>query len=239
MSQNVGQQDRTLARVRALAQPLAAALGVDLADILWTTESGKRTLRVTIERVSVAPNGADAEHGWGVSLEDCADLSRDLSQALDAEDAVPGAFNLEVSSPGLDRPLHAFSDYRRFVGQLAKAKLTRPAPDGQRVLRGTIESADVVAGEERVTIDVDGKPITVPFADVVDGHLVFELSGAPRPGKSRPGKSVAAGKKAAPKPGLKPAGAAKQLSKGGGAATAAATTEERSLGRKANVRSES
>jgi ribosome maturation factor RimP len=239
MSQNVGQEDRTLARVRALAQPIAAALGVDLADILWTTEAGKRTLRVTIERVSVAPSGADADHGWGVTLEDCADLSRDLSRVLDEEDAVPGAFNLEVSSPGLDRPLYSFADYRRFVGQLAKAKLSRPAPDGQRALRGAIESVSDAGGDARVTMEVDGKSITVPFADIVEGHLVFELSGAPRPGKSRPGKPSAAAKKAATKPGLKPAGAAKKLLKGGGAAAAGATIEERSLGRKANVRSES
>lgn len=228
--------DRNLARVRALALPLAAAMGVDLVAVEWTAEGGRRTLRVTIERKSVAPTGAHLEHGWGVTLDDCADLSRQLSQAIDAEDAVPGAYDLEVSSPGLDRPLYTAEDYRRFVGQLAKAKLAKPAPDGQRLLRGHILSVEGSAGAERVTIDVDGKAITVPFADVVGGHLVFELSHGDKPGH-KPGKKGGKQKGAGAKRG--PAPVKGERSNGGGARPKGTTTLGRSSGTKANVRSES
>jgi len=184
-------RDRSLARVHALAVPLAAALGVDLVEIAWATDNGRRTLRVTIERAALAKAGADASVGWGVSLEDCAELSRDLSHALDLEDAITTAYHLEVSSPGLDRPLRGADDFRRFQGQLAKAKLAKPAADGQRLLRGSIVALDGDVGREQVTLEVDGKSVTVPVGDIVDAHLVFEMSPTARPGKkgSAPKKS--------------------------------------------------
>ncbi|HTJ80958.1 MAG TPA: ribosome maturation factor RimP [Polyangiaceae bacterium] len=245
-------RDRTLTRVYALAMPLAAALGVDLVDILWATEGGRRTLRVTIERAALAKAGADASVGWGVSLEDCAELSRDLSHALDLEDAVPGAYNLEVSSPGLDRPLRTVADFRRFQGQLSKAKLARPAPDGQRVLRGPIASVEGDAGSERVTVEVDGKPITVPFVDIVDAHLVFELAPPQRPGKKG---APASKKKSAADPRSRASAAdvrSAKPSKGGAGPTGGASEGRSSVGDssptdiadrpkvgRANVRSES
>lgn len=172
--------DPVLERVRALVAPLCVGHRVDLVDVAWFG----RTLRVTIERKSTTgkedPNGTS---GWGVSLDDCADVSRDISQALDDNDVVPGSFSLEVSSPGLERELYDDADFRRFVGFLAKVKLSRPAQDGQKLLRGTIEA---VSGEGpassaegiELTMRVDNKTIVVPFETVTAAHLVYELPAA-------------------------------------------------------------
>jgi ribosome maturation factor RimP len=113
----------------------------------------------------------------GVSLEDCADVSHDISTALDEVDVVTHAYSLEVSSPGLDRKLHSLADFRRFRGKSARVKLARPAPDGQRLLRGEL----LEAPESKVAVLVDGKRIEAPLDDVVEARLVFEL--APRPKK--------------------------------------------------------
>ena len=87
-------------------------------------------LRVRIDRPGPAATAEDS-----VSVEDCAHVSRDLSAILDVEDVVPTAYTLEVSSPGLDRPLRRADDYRRFAGRLAKIVM-REAVDGQGFFRG-------------------------------------------------------------------------------------------------------
>jgi ribosome maturation factor RimP len=162
-----------LASVRALVAPLCVAHGVELVDVAW----GGRILRVTIERRNASgkedPQGTS---GWGVTLDDCAELSRDISRALDTdEDIIPGAYSLEVSSPGLERDLRTADDFRRFAGFLAKVKLDRPAPDGQRALRGRIEALDGAGATATLRMRVDAKDISVPFETVTTAHLVYEL----------------------------------------------------------------
>lgn len=185
--------DRALAAVRALAAPLCAAHAVDLVDIAWATEHGGRTLRVTIERRG--RGDGTGESGWGVSLEDCAELSRDLSQALDHDDVVPGSYHLEVSSPGLERELSSIEDLIRFQGRLARVKLAKPAPDGQRVLRGTLVSVTGEGDGAELTMRVDAKDITVPVRDVVVANLVFEMQRSPRPNESRKRRPTVGGVK--------------------------------------------
>lgn len=163
-----------LARVRAVIAPVLSAHGVVLVDLEWTTERTGWTLRITLER-----EGARDKFG-GVTLEDCADVSRDVSSVLDVEDVIAARYNLEVSSPGLDRPLRSREEFRRFEGEVAKVKLTEPAPDGQRLLRGTIEASD----DATIAIAVDGKRIETPYANVAAANLVFEL--APQPKKGKP-----------------------------------------------------
>lgn len=194
-SQEESPATRALSAVHALAEPIARAHAVDLVDVAWVTEHGARTLRVTIERRR-ATDADIVTHGWGVTLEDCAELSRDLSAALDRDDVVPGAFSLEVSSPGLERELTSVEDLKRFAGQLAKVKLGTPAPDGQRLLRGEIVSVKG-EGAPQLTMRVDGKPITVPVADVVRANLVFEMtpSAKPKPGAARAKEAPAAKRK--------------------------------------------
>ncbi|WP_437323812.1 ribosome maturation factor RimP [Sorangium sp. So ce381] len=173
-----------LGRVRDAVAPVLASHGVTLVDLEWTTERERAgwTLRLTIER----EDAVDA--GGGVTLEDCADVSRDVSSVLDVEDLIPNHYNLEVSSPGLDRRLRTAAEFARFLGRTAKVKLSRPAPDGQRLLRGEL----LEAPEGQVAVLVDGKRIAVPFADVVEARLVFELPSQPKAKKGqRQGKEPA------------------------------------------------
>src|ERR671931_1067960 len=114
-----------LGQVRTLAGRVAAGFGLDLFDVQFRREGSGMVLRVQIDRPGPA---ATAEES--VSVDDCAHVSRDLSAILDVEDVVPTAYTLEVSSPGLDRPLRAAADYTRFAGRRAKLVM-REAVDGQ------------------------------------------------------------------------------------------------------------
>ena len=163
-----------LARIREAIAPVLSAHGISLVDLAWLTEQGGWVLRVTIEREG------SIERGGGVTLDDCADVSREVSALLDADDPIAPHYNLEVSSPGVDRPLRTEAELARFVGQTAKVKLSRPAPDGQRLLRGAL--AEAPAG--RVAVIVDGKRVEVAFADVAQANLVFELAAQPKKGKA-------------------------------------------------------
>lgn len=166
-----------LARIRGVLAPVLVAHGVALVDLEWLTERGGWTLRVTIEREG------NLDVGGGVTLEDCADVSRDASAALDVADVIAPAYNLEVSSPGLDRRLKTPAEFKRFVGRKAKVKLARPAPDGQRVLRGEL----LEAPEGRVAVNVDGKRMEAPIEDITEARLVFELTPQPKPARSGKG----------------------------------------------------
>ena len=124
-------------------------------------------LRVQIDRLGPA---ATAEES--VSVEDCALVSRDLSAVLDVEDIVPTAYTLEVSSPGLDRPLRRTDDYRRFAGRRAKVVM-REAVDGQTFFKGRLGGTE---GESDVLIDGDdGRRHRVPFGIIIRANLEVEF----------------------------------------------------------------
>lgn len=103
----------------------------------------------------------------GVLLDDCEAVSRQLSAVLDVEDPISGEYALEVSSPGLDRPLFELAHFSRFEGQTAKVTLMRPI-DGRRRFKGIIEA---VAGEE-IKMLVDGEVVVLPFSDIEGARLV-------------------------------------------------------------------
>jgi ribosome maturation factor RimP len=123
--------------------------------------------------------------GFGVTLDDCADVSRDVSAVLDVEDLIPHHYHLEVSSPGLDRPLRSAADFARFAGRTAKVKLRAAAPDGQRVLRGVLAQGP----EGLVALIADGKRFEMPLGDIAEAHLVFELLKQPKKATQRHRKS--------------------------------------------------
>jgi ribosome maturation factor RimP len=185
-----------LDRIRAALAPVLARHGVSLVDVEWLTERAGWTLRLTIEREGAAdlpsdpsnpsnPSKPQLESG-GVTLEDCAEVSKDASAVLDAEDFIPQHYMLEVSSPGLDRKLRTPAEFERFAGKTVKVKLSRPAPDGQRLLRGTLERAE----PGKVAVTVDGKRIEALFDDVVEARLVYELETQPKPKPgTRPGQA--------------------------------------------------
>ena len=175
-----------LDEVRALVEPLVEAHGLVLHDVVWTTSPAGPILRVTIEHELPADLELVSSVGvplqvQGVSMENCVAVSRDINTTLDAIDLIDRAFSLEVSSPGLDRPLKTERDFQRQLGRLAKLKLKAPAPDGQMVLRGTLRA--FIDG--CVTLLVDGNEHTVALDNIQSAKLVFELGGKKQTSQKR------------------------------------------------------
>jgi len=106
-----------------------------------------------------------------VTVEDCERVSRELSTVLDVEDPIPQNYNLEVSSPGLDRPLKTERDFARFVGRRARIR-SKEALEGRRNFKAVIDEAS--GGEVRVT-DFDGKKFTIPLSNIDRAKLEIEI----------------------------------------------------------------
>ena len=143
-------RDGLLDQLRATAERVAASHGLALFDLQFRREAIGWVLRVTIDRLPHAGNaggGAHAVEPAGVErvgIEDCQRVSHDLSALLDVEDVFDGlgqAYTLEVSSPGLDRPLRGEADFRRFGGRLAKVVTSEPV-GGQTSFAGRITGVD-------------------------------------------------------------------------------------------------
>jgi ribosome maturation factor RimP len=153
-------------QVRAMAARVAGGYGLDIFDVQYRREGSGMVLRVQIDRPG---SGATVEES--VSVEDCAQVSRDLSALLDVEDVVPAAYTLEVSSPGLDRPLRQADDYRRFAGRRAKLVM-REAVDGQSFFKGRLGGID----QGHVLIDADdGRRHRVPVGIITRANLEVEF----------------------------------------------------------------
>src|SRR6059036_2134991 len=141
-------------QIRTIASRVAAGYGLEIFDVQFRREANGMVLRIQIDRPGPAAKAEDS-----VSVEDCAHVSRDLSAILDVEDVVPTAYTLEVSSPGLDRPLRGADDYRRFAGRRAKLVMREPV-DGQKYFRGRLGGVD----QDAVLIDAeDGRRHRVPI----------------------------------------------------------------------------
>jgi ribosome maturation factor RimP len=168
-------------RILAVVEPILAAHGVDGVELLWGTDRGERLLELTIER-------PDARiPGQGITIDLCTEISRDLSAALDVADVIPMRYRLEVGSPGIERALYVAKDYQRFAGQLAKLKLREPLPDGQRVLRGTLQGLDETSeGGQRVMLSTERGELSFELADIDSARLVFDWNTQAR---GRPAKS--------------------------------------------------
>ena len=153
-------------RVHALAARIAGSYGLDVFDVQFRREAAGMVLRIQIDRPGPA---ATAEES--VSVEDCAKVSRDLSALLDVEDVVPTAYTLEVSSPGLDRPLRRLDDYRRFAGRRVKLVVRQPI-DGQGFFKGRLGGVD--GGDVLIESD-DGRQHRVPSGAISRANLEVEF----------------------------------------------------------------
>jgi ribosome maturation factor RimP len=153
-----------LAQLREVAEPVCGAHGVELVDARFVQEHGL-CLRVMIERP-----GVDASTGSRVSLEDCQNVSKDLSTALDvAEHVAPsGAYRLEVGSPGLDRPLFSLTDFARFAGQSVKLETHAPIA-GRRRFSGKLLGVE----GDVVKLEQDGQPVLLQHAEIAKAQLVY------------------------------------------------------------------
>ena len=153
-------------QVRTVAARVAASYGLDIFDVQFRREAPGMVLRVQIDRPGAAATAEDS-----VSVEDCAAISRDLSAVLDVEDIVPTAYTLEVSSPGLDRPLRSADDFRRFAGRRAKLVM-REGVDGQTFFKGRLGGVE----DGRVVIDTeDRRRHLVPIGIITRANLEVEF----------------------------------------------------------------
>ena len=153
-------------KVRAIANRVAAGYGLEVFDVQFRREAPGMVLRVQIDRPGPASKEEDS-----VGVADCAQVSRDLSAILDVDDVVPTAYTLEVSSPGLDRPLRGLDDYRRFTGRLAKIVM-REKVDGQGFFRGQIAG---VEGQDVLIDGDDRRTHRVPLDVITRANLEVEF----------------------------------------------------------------
>jgi ribosome maturation factor RimP len=162
----MGRDADIVEHVRVVAQRVAATFGLEIFDVQFRREAGGMVLRVQVDRPGPAATAEEC-----VSVEDCAKVSRDLSAVLDVEDAVPAAYILEVSSPGLDRPLRGELDYRRFAGRRVKLVMREPV-DGQSFFKGRLHG---LVDHDVVVVTDDGRAHRVPASIVTRANLEVEF----------------------------------------------------------------
>lgn len=140
-------------RVFQLIEPLVDRMGLELVAVELTSTNGQRVLRVSVDLPS------------GVGFPALSQLSHALSPVLDVEDPVPGAYSLEVSSPGIERPIQRTDDFARFVGYRAKIKLD--SGEGRRRFTGKL----LGLREDHVVMEVDGTEHALPVERIAKAHL--------------------------------------------------------------------
>ena len=165
MDERFFRETGTAAAIAELARPVLEEFGLDLVRVRISGQDGT-TVQIMIER----PGGV-------VSIEDCASVSRRLSPLLDAHDPMPGGYNLEVSSPGLNRPLVRPRDFENWAGHQAKVEL-KELVDGRRRFRGEIEGFAGAERELRLKVDLEGfeekQIIGLPLDMIEDARLVID-----------------------------------------------------------------
>jgi ribosome maturation factor RimP len=147
----------------ALVRPVVEAAGLDLWDVSFHREGGRPVLRVAVTR----PGGVD--------LDTISQTSERLSRRLDLEDFGPARYELEVTSPGLERALREPRHFRASVGERVRVKTFEPV-EGSKVHRGALVSADA----EAITIATDGGELRVPYGNVASARTIFEWGPAAR-----------------------------------------------------------
>lgn len=176
-----------------LLAPTVQSLGVELLGIEYLPAPGGATLRLYID---VQEAERDTRH---VNIEDCEAVSREVSAQLDVEDPISGNYTLEVSSPGVDRPLFRLEHYARFAGESAKVVMKLPQ-DGRRRLQGTIARIE----GDRIVFVVDGAEMPVAFDNIDKARLVPDWAALglapekPGSGAGRKAGAKAGGAKRAP-----------------------------------------
>lgn len=141
--------------LRTLLEPTVERLGYELTDLEARLSGKSGVLRLFIDRPD------------GVGLADCEKVSRAVSALLDVEDPIPGHYDLEVSSPGLDRKLTKPAHFQRFTGETVKVQMRFPI-DGRRRFRGRLLSTD----DTNIVLDVDGTRHSLPLATIDSARLV-------------------------------------------------------------------
>lgn len=147
------------AQLNDLLEPLIEDLGYEFVGLEYWSNPRNRLLRVYI----------DAEPD-GIGVEDCERVSREVSALLDVEDPISAEYTLEVSSPGVERPLFRAAHYQRFVGEVAKIEMRSPV-EGRRKFKGAI----VAAEDDKVVLSVDGTEWTLALDEIARARLAPDL----------------------------------------------------------------
>jgi ribosome maturation factor RimP len=146
-----------VSRVQALVERVIERMGYELVGVEYVHQQGRPVLRLFIDK------------GEGVTVDDCQAVSGQVSALLDVEEPIPGAYDLEVSSPGWDRPLYTRDQFQRFIGHRARIRSKVPVA-GRRNFVGVIERVDAGA----VTLSQDGETVTLAFEQMEKAKLVPE-----------------------------------------------------------------
>jgi ribosome maturation factor RimP len=150
--------------LRVLIEPVVGDHDCELVDVEVLGGGSQGLLRVTLDSVS----------GDGrISIECCAEVSRELQTQLDVADVMQGAYRLEVSSPGLDRVLAREKDFGAAVGEEVKIRTRRPL-EGRRRFRGTLVSFE----DESARVLIDGKQVEIPFDEIEKANILYQFSRA-------------------------------------------------------------
>lgn len=158
-----GKREQIREQVIELVEPVLKSEGYELVEVEYVGSSRSSILRIYIDKLG------------GISLDDCSDVTHVLSPLLDVHDPIEGAYDLEISSPGLDRPLRRPADYEKYVGRKVKVKTFGPldAGDNRKVFPGVL-----VGFEAGVAIvDVDGREYRIPHESIAKANLVYEFEG--------------------------------------------------------------
>ena len=157
-------REEICSRINTLVQPILVSMRLELVEIEFNRSGREAVLRLFIDKEG------------GVMLDDCAELSRELSLLLDIEDFIPCEYNLEVSSPGLDRPLKTAADYDRFTGRLVKVRTYEQFPDDagnkRKTFLGRLEG--LKDGVVRLTL-TEGQTASIPLERVAKVNLEVEF----------------------------------------------------------------
>jgi ribosome maturation factor RimP len=145
----------SLTHLWELFEPVVVDMGYELIEIEYLPNLNYGVLRLYIDKDS------------GILVEDCSAVSRQVSAILDVEDIVPGEYSLEVSSPGMDRPLRRLEDFQRFTGEVAKIKTSMPF-EGQRNFKGRIIGVE----EDLIIIECENKEVRLPVTAIDKARLV-------------------------------------------------------------------
>ncbi len=148
-------------RIIEIIEPLISGEGMEIVDVECLRMKTRWLVRLYIDKEG------------GVTIDDCTNVSHEAGDLLDVYDIPPGPYTLEVSSPGLDRPLARDKDFIRYRGSKVRVRLIDKI-EGSRNLKGTLEDFLEENGEKIIILDVDGKKYRIPKASVAKAHLEYE-----------------------------------------------------------------
>ena len=156
-------------RIRAVAERVARSYNLEIFDVQFRRESAGWMLRIVLDVTGDEAHPAPSD--VSVTVQDCERVSRDVSAILDVEETIAHRYTLEVSSPGLDRPLRGAADYRRFAGRIAKIVVSE-AVDGQKHFEGRLQGLEQGA----VVIETTpGKRQLIPLSVITRARLEVEF----------------------------------------------------------------